>query len=199
MSRFPRIRLGSSWRAGVAALEFALCLPVLLLLLLAGVDLALLMQARFRLDQTAFGAGSVITQYKDLYESDLAQGNCAAPLFVAAQRIAASVPVSGAQGATIISGITNPSGVPVIAWQRRCGSLAAASAFGAEGAVPVLPDQFVVPRGTSIVAVEVATAMTAWALSSRFMGGPGASVLSSYSLQQPRTALLSTITAGTRP
>jgi len=91
--------LGS--RCGLAAVEFALTAPLILLLMLAGTDLTIFMRTRLRIDGAATELAQTVTQYSDLYDGDFSG------LFTAAQTVAGSTPVTGLLGTTIITGIVN--------------------------------------------------------------------------------------------
>src|SRR5579871_6858275 len=100
-------------RRGVAAIEFALAAPFLLLAMLAGADLSLFIRIQMNLDQTSTELAQTVTQYPQLYNSDFTT------LFNASQTLAGTTPVTGLLGATIISGIVNTNGRQTIAWQQR--------------------------------------------------------------------------------
>jgi Flp pilus assembly protein TadG len=190
MSRFRR----PDPRAGIAATEFALIAPVVLLLMLATADLAGSLRVQMRVDETASELAEVVTQYQQLYAGDFPT------LFNAAQQMAGSTPVTGTFGASIISGIVNAGDGPTIAWQQKSpGVNGFKSQFGSLGSTPTLPDNYSVPAGESLITTEIFTQATAWVLSVHFMGGPGNTVFGAYALFQPRSALLSQITAGNRP
>jgi Flp pilus assembly protein TadG len=179
---------------GLAAVEFALAAPFIILVMLAGTDLTIFMRTMMRVDETATEISLVVTQYQSLYDSDLTY------LFSAAQTVAGTTPVTGLIGATIITGIVSNGGKQTIAWQRLSPSATFSSQFGtAIGSVPKLPNNYLLPSGGTLIAVEVFTTATPWVLSASLMGGSSVTSLRSYALYQPRLGLLSTITAGNRP
>jgi Flp pilus assembly protein TadG len=182
-------------RRGVAAVEFALVAPFIILLMLAGADLTIFMRTKMRIDETATEIALVVTQYENLYDSDFAG------LFTAAQTVAGTTPVTGNFGATIISGIvTDGNDRQTIAWQKRGTSGSFTGLFGtAVGSVPNLPNNYLMPKNGTLIAVEVFTSASPWVLSASLMGGAGTSSLRSYALYQPRLGSLSTVTAGNRP
>src|SRR3954467_3950225 len=112
MSRFRRPEAHTALRRGIAAVEFALVAPFIILAMLAGADLSLFMRTVMRMDETSTELATRVTQYQDLYDSDFMG------LFDASQTIAGTTPVTGEFGATIISGIVNNGSVQTIAWQR---------------------------------------------------------------------------------
>jgi Flp pilus assembly protein TadG len=182
------------FRRGVAAVEFALAAPFILLVMLAGTDLSIFLRSAMRLDETATELALVVTQYQSLYQSDFTV------LFNAAQTVAGTTPVTGLFGSTIITGIVNNGGKQTIAWQQRSSSATFNSQFGtAVGAVPVLPNNYLLPSGGVLIAVEVYTKASPWVLSASLMGASTVTSLRSYALYQPRLGSLATITSGSRP
>src|SRR5271166_1432747 len=194
MSRSQRTDRFVGARSGLAAIEFALVVPFILLLMLAGADLSIFMRTKMRVDATATGLALVVTQYQNLYDSDFTS------LFNAVQTLAGTTPVTGLLGTTIITGIVNSGGKQTIAWQKRSASATFNSLFGTSpGSVPVLPNNYLLPSGGVLIAVEVFTSASPWVLSASLMGGAGTTSLRSYALYQPRLGSLATVTAGTRP
>jgi Flp pilus assembly protein TadG len=193
MSRFPR----PDWRAatcrGVAAVEFALVVPFVILVMMAGADLSLFMRTVMQMDETSAEVAMAVTQYDNLYAGDFTG------LFNASQLMAGTTAVTGLSGATIISGIVNAGGKQTISWQKISPSAKFNSLFGVAGAVPVLPNSYALPSGGTLIAVEVFTTASTWVLSATLMGGPGNTSIRSYALFEPRLGSLSTVNAGNRP
>jgi Flp pilus assembly protein TadG len=194
MNRSHPAEVDSRWRRGVAAVEFALVAPFLLLALLAGADLSVFIRIQMNLDQTSTEMAQNVTQYSQLYSSDFTT------LFNASQTLAGSTPVTGLLGTTIITGIINSNGRQTIAWQQRSPSATFSSLFGtAAGATPTLPNNYVVPAGNTLIAVEVFTTASPWVFSAGLMGHSSITSLRSFALFQSRLSSLATITSGTRP
>jgi Flp pilus assembly protein TadG len=195
MSHSQRTDRRGGARRGVAAVEFALVAPFIMLLMLAGTDLTIFMRTKMRVDETATEVALAVTQYQNLYDSDFTG------LFNAAQTIAGTTPVTGLFGTTIITGIvTDTNDRQTIAWQKRSAQATFTSLFGtAVGSVPNLPNSYLMPKSGTLIAVEVFTSTSPWVLSASLMGGAGTTSLRSYALYQPRLGSLSTVTAGTRP
>lgn len=180
-------------RRGVATIEFALAAPFILLLMLGGADLTVYLRTAMRVDETATEVAQVVTQYDNLYQGDFTA------LFNDAQTIAGTTPVTGLLGATIISGIVNSNGNQTIAWQNRSPSATFSSQFGSVGSVPTLPNNYRLPTGGVLIAVEVATSTSPWVFSARLMPASSIHSVRSFALFQPRLASLATVTAGNRP
>jgi Flp pilus assembly protein TadG len=195
MNRFQLPEMRAAASRGVAALEFALVAPFVILVMLAGADLSLFMRTVMRIDETATGVAMAVTQYDKPYSGDFAT------LFNVAQTVAGTTPVTGQFGTTIITGIVKGGGRQTIAWQRRSTLATFTSLFGTgRGTAPVLPDGYVLPTdGEVLIAVEVFTTASPWVLSATLMGGPGSTSIRSYALFQPRLGSLAAITSGKRP
>jgi Flp pilus assembly protein TadG len=194
MSRSRRTDRYGGPRGGLAAVEFALVAPFIILVMLGGTDLTIFMRTMMRVDETATQISLAVTQYQSLYDSDFTY------LFNAAQTVAGTTPVTGLLGATIITGIVSSGGRQTIAWQRRSPSATFSSQFGTViGSTPKLPNNYLLPSGGTLIAVEVFTAATPWVLSASLLSGSGITSIRSYALYQPRLGLLSTITVGNRP
>jgi Flp pilus assembly protein TadG len=182
-------------RRGLAALEFAFVAPLIVLLMLGGTDLTIFMRTKMRLDETVTQLALAVTQYNNLYDSDFTG------LFNAAQTVAGATAVTGQFGTTLITGIvTDGNDRQTIAWQKRSPNSTGTSQFGtAVGAVPTLPNNYLMPKNSTLIAVETVTSASPWVLSASLMGGHGTTSLRSYALFQPRLGSLSTVTAGNRP
>ena len=176
---------------GAIAIEVAAFALAGFLFLLAGTDLAFHLRNKLRLDQVSGGMASYVTAQTRLYKGDFPV------FFAAAQHMAGSVPVTGEGGAVIITGVVNLSGAPTVAWRERTGNATITSSLGAVGGPPGnLPDGYVLPAGSSLVAVEAFTQVQPWLLGVDTLGGP---TLRSITLFQPRGAMLSQISAEGRP
>ncbi len=178
-------------RRGIAGLEFALAAPIFVLLMLATADVTFFVRMKLRLDTTSRTVAQVVTQYNKLYVGDFAA------IWQAAQLTAGSISVTGTFGATIVSGIVNTTGAPVIAWQQMTGGPGFSSQFGGVGASPLLPASYVPPRGVTLVVVELYTTATPWVFAASLLGGDS-TVVGSVTLMQPRLAPLATVNPGLR-
>jgi Flp pilus assembly protein TadG len=181
MNRSPR-----SDRRGIAAVEFALVTPALLLVLLSVVDLVGLIRASWRMERSAGELGNVIAQLDGLSEADFPL------LFDVADRIAAPYVVTGPAGAVIITGLSsNAGGTVTRTWRRRTGDNTFASRLGETGA-PVLPIGFTLPANQTAIAVETYVRVTPWVLAVSFFG-PQVETLSGFGMYRPRLSSLSTV------
>jgi Flp pilus assembly protein TadG len=111
-------RVVQQWRrlrhdsAGVAMVEFAACLPVLMALLLGGVDLSRFVMVSQKMDRVAAGMGDLVAQAKTLNTSDLTN------IYAATAYVTAPFDFQDT-GVVIISSISLIGGVMKINWQSR--------------------------------------------------------------------------------
>ncbi|MDX6750116.1 TadE/TadG family type IV pilus assembly protein (plasmid) [Geminicoccaceae bacterium 1502E] len=171
----------------MAALEFALTLPVLLMLLLGAVDAVILLRSSMRIDRSAAEVANLVSQYTALREADFPG------IFDAARRIAEPLVVSGAEGAMIITVIANDGRQTTIAWQRRAGAPEIRSEIGASGK-PRLPAGLELDDGQTAVLVEAFSTIVPFALSGRLLFGDISPVtLRGFAVFRPRVATLATV------
>lgn len=185
-----RIR-GPADRRAIAATEFALLAPVMLLLLLGATDLVTWMRTWLRVSQAASEVGQVIGQFTQLHE-----GYFTSTFYPIAQNIAGNAIIKcdsshPANGSVVISGITTAGGKSTVTWQRGCVS-PIVSQIGQQTKPATLPAGYVPPDGTSIIVVEVSVTQPAFVLSkaSMFMNGGGPSAIRSYEVVTTRNGIL---------
>lgn len=190
-----RFRIISDVRA-VAAVEFALCAPIVILLLLGTTDIVLWLRTWLCMEYTASEMTQIITQYKDLYTSDFS--GTFGPI---AQSTVGNASLSCNNGGMIVTGIDNSSGTPKAAWQWSSGLCATSSFTKNSGSSTTLsmPGSYNPPNGLSVIVVELTTTQPAFVFSKSIMGTIGISNISTYAVAIPRFGVLPTLTAGTRP
>jgi Flp pilus assembly protein TadG len=174
----PRV---STDRRGVAALEFAVVVPVLLLLSLATADLVRFIRSQLRLDSTAVQLGQLVSQCNRITTpGDTDQ------FWAYAQRIIGSLgTVTGTspQGSVIISAVYSQSGANKLAWQKRTGNTAQASSVGSTaGGAATIKEGFVVPTGQTLLVTEVSLPQQPWVFSANLMGNVLPKVLNGTTL-----------------
>lgn len=143
------IRLLGARRGAVAA-EFAMAVPVVMLLALGGTEIARYVLLHQKLARAAVTMADLVSQAEDISEADLVQ------LFAAVEPVMTPFDM-GPRGVVIVSSITATGGAPAqISWQRQGGgSLAGVSStFGVEGANATLPTGFLVRDGETAVVAE---------------------------------------------
>lgn len=137
-------------RGGVL-IEFAFIMPVLLFVMLAGVDLVRFAMLQQKLDRATVTLADLVSQYTSMSATQLDQ------LFLAVEHVVEPFPL-GASGRAIVSSISRvdtPDPV-LVDWQRfGAGTATAISGFGVAGGNATLPTGFVVNAGESVIVAEV--------------------------------------------
>jgi Flp pilus assembly protein TadG len=136
--------------AGNVAVEFALSVPVLLLLMLGSAGMARCVILHQKLDRVATTISDLVSRAETITESQIAD------IFTAADQVAEPFDLANL-GVVIVSSVTNADGSgATIAWQRSgAGSYSAVSELGVEGDEPNLPPGFVVREGETAIIAEV--------------------------------------------
>jgi hypothetical protein len=159
--------LGASWRPGArriagtagrlrrgtggnVVVEFALAVPVLLLLMLGSAEMARFVILHQKLDRVATTISDLVSRAETINESQMTD------IFTAAGEVAEPFDLAGL-GVVIVSAIVNADGNgATIAWQRSGGgSYLGSSELGQEGDSAELPDGFEVREGETAIISEV--------------------------------------------
>lgn len=142
-------RLRRNERGGVL-IEAAFTIPIAVMLLLAGFEIARLTLIHQKMDRVATAMADLVSQSEDITVAQLND------MFNAAQHIMEPFDLSG-RGVVIVSSIGTPISNPTtIYWQRNgAGSVSASSQIGTEGNAPTLPTGFVVRDGEGLIVAEV--------------------------------------------
>jgi len=135
---------------GVAALELAILLPVLLFLLLGAFELPRALLIYEKVTRVSAEIGDLAARQDTMIASQLTD------LFSAADEIMSPFSFK-TYGTVVVSSLTQASGKdPVIAWQ--CSSdttLLLSSKIGKQGDKPVLPNGLTVGTGDNVIVAEV--------------------------------------------
>lgn len=150
------MRLSRSWplmnHRGTSVLEFALLLPLLLLLLIGMIDLCVLLDSELRLTHLSREAANVLARGAGFDET-----------FTALTNAGASLQLDGPKGKAILTKISlDKNGNPIITAQKSIGGLGRVSSCGTlpdgGGSVPaVIPNGRKVPQHLSLMVVELFT------------------------------------------
>ncbi len=169
---------------GAGALEFAFAAPLLLGLLLATVDLGRYLVSAQLAAASATAVANLASQTEqftpEMDPAAVVTGREVAVLAQAAAEVARPVDLT-AEGAIIVTVITNRGNGPEVAWSRRWGRSDIRSVVG-PGAMRGVP----VPPGDSAVFAEVAGTFRPWLLSGRLLGLDEAFAYRSISVRRPR-------------
>jgi len=135
---------------GFAAGEFALWLPLLLLIILGCVDATRYILIHQKLDRAATQVADLVGQSEGITPAQLTAVYDAA--------IQQMLPYDlNTKGEIIVSSVFRPTGEtdPKVSWQRTHGATLGVSAIGAEGATADLPSNFTLAESEDVVAAEV--------------------------------------------
>jgi TadE-like protein len=137
-------------RAGNVAVEFALAVQVLLMLMLASAELARFVILHQKMDRVATTVSDLVSRAETINETELAD------IFEAIGEVAYPFGIADL-GVVIVSSVTYPAGEgPIVAWQRSGGgSYSGTSQVGTEGNSATLPDGFEVREGETAIICEV--------------------------------------------
>ncbi len=142
--------IGNRARRGIAAVEFALTLPIWLALLIGGTETTFLLLESERVDRIAYSVTDIVTQSETLTKTDLDT------TFLAAAQLMQPFDFT-ANGVVIVSSIYKPEGLsPIIKWQYQGGGgLARGSKIGLTGQTPSLPDNMALNDNDNVIVSEV--------------------------------------------
>jgi TadE-like protein len=139
-------------RSGNIAVEFALALPVLIMLMLASAELARFVILHQKMDRVATTMSDLVSRAETISETEITD------IFTAASEVAFPFELADL-GVVIVSSVTNPSGDgegPIVAWQRSGGgSYSGTSQIGTEGGDATLSGDFDVREGETAIISEV--------------------------------------------
>lgn len=136
-------------RRGTILAEWALAMPVIVVILLGGFEVARFALLQQKLDRLATTVGDIVAQAETMTAAEMDR------IFAATSTIMAPFAV-GDRGRVIVSSIMASSGQPArVLWQRGGGgTLAETSEMGAAGTNALLPAGFVVRDGESVIVAE---------------------------------------------
>lgn len=135
-------------RRGTLAVEFAIALPILMMLVLTGIEVTRYVLLNQKIERTAVTMSDLVSQSEALTEAGLDN------LFLATEFVMEPFDITS-NGLIVVSAISKSgSSTATIKWQRSFGGAASGSAFGIEGGSASLPTGFVVRDGESIVVTE---------------------------------------------
>ena len=138
------------WRRGIAATEFALTLPIWVIMLLGGADGTYCMLVNEKTDRIAYTVTDIVTQYQTVTMADLSD------IVGAASQLMEPFPFS-TKGVVIVTSVYKPAGqAPYICWQYSGGgSLTQNSKIGTTGGSPQLPNGLTLNDNDNVIISEV--------------------------------------------
>lgn len=134
---------------GIAALEFALLAPLMIIMLLGAFEMGRFIHLTQKAEKLSFTVADVVAQAETIQTTDLQN------LLSASGQMMSPYPFS-TQGKVIISSVVQGAVTPAVRWQY-CGggSYAATSNIGAVNGNATLPSGFTLATGEDIVVAEV--------------------------------------------
>lgn len=136
---------------GVAAIEFALLLPMLLALLIGCLEVTFKIWSTQKAEKLAVTLSDVIAQSTAVTASDLTK------LMGAVNKIMDPFPFEEEKGKVIISSVywQQDDDAPKVNWQCEDGDYDASSEFGVKNADATLPAGFTLSKKDNIIVAEV--------------------------------------------
>jgi len=137
-------------RRGSALVEFALTLPVLILLGIGGLDFVTYLLLQQKLQNAAFSLADLAARDKTLSVAQLDN------IFMSVQHVTRPFDFA-ANGRATVTGISaTADNKPKVYWQRSgAGSINAASRIGSPGGNATLPKDLSIKAGETIIAAEL--------------------------------------------
>ncbi|MDR3450310.1 MAG: TadE/TadG family type IV pilus assembly protein [Alphaproteobacteria bacterium] len=142
-----RLRRGTR---GIAAVEFALTLPMWVLMLLGASDGAYCLLVNERVDRIAYSVTDIVTQYQTVTKANLND------ILLAAGQLMSPLPFAN-NGVVIISSVFQPAtGNPIVEWQYSGGgSLVSTSQIGTTNGKALLPNGLTLNANDNVIISEV--------------------------------------------
>ena len=180
-------------RGGVAAVEFALLLPFLIVMFVATAEVVLHIRTWFRLERTAAEVTNAGTQAEALTPADVA-GLFNAAKAIAAPVLAWSTDAGTPRARTVIGVVSGTAGGNVVSWYCSRGDAGLTNLIAGRA---TLPNGFQVPNGQSVMVTEIINSTTPWSVMAAagpvFFGTAGPGPIRTYAIMRPRQAQLTSI------
>jgi Flp pilus assembly pilin Flp len=150
-------RLRKLWRdkSGVAAIEFALMLPILMTLFIGCIEVTFKIWSTQKAEKLAVTLADVVAQAQEVKQTDLTA------LVNAVDKIMDPFPF-GNNGVVYISSVYLPQpdedeelGDPIVNWQFKKGAFSATSRIGTQDGPATLPDGFDLNERDNVIVAEV--------------------------------------------
>jgi hypothetical protein len=182
VARRNNLRCGQEKRRGVAALEFALTMPLWITLLLGAGDGTYFLLVNEKCDRIAYSVTDIVTQYQSITLANLND------IILASSQLMQPFPFTN-NGLVIVSSVYKPTGqTPVIEWQYSGGgTLVKTSAIGVTGGAPALPNGLTLNDNDNVIISEVFYSFTPLFISEGLFGN---SNLYRVAIYKPRISLL---------
>ncbi len=134
---------------GVAMVEFALILPLLVLVTFGGFEMTRYILLNQKLDKAASSVADLTAQEKTLAQSDVDVILDVTPQLLAPFEYTTN-------GRTIVTSVSHHTvGGTTVNWQRGTGALPATSQIGTPGGYATMPAGFIMQDGETVISTEI--------------------------------------------
>jgi Flp pilus assembly protein TadG len=172
---------------GALMAEFAAVTPVLLLLVMSGVEVSRFVLVNQKMDRAATTVADLVAQEEDVSVADMTA------LFDAISPIVSPF-TFGANGVMIVTSVGLVGGTPTVNWQQMGGGTKSiASKIGAAGGPATLPTGMTVAAGQTIIVGEVFYDFTPLFVATTFSDSVKPQTLYHRAFYRPRFGALTTI------
>jgi len=150
MSAYFRIRNFLSCQRGVAATEFAVALPFLLMMMLGSIEISRYVIIHQKLEKVAYTIADVVSQSDTITIAQLNQAVLSAATIMQPYAFSPN-------GVVYITSVyKNGANAPIIRWQYSGGgTLSRGSQIGVNGAVAAMPNGLVLNASDNVIISEV--------------------------------------------
>ncbi|MDP6805037.1 MAG: pilus assembly protein [Rhodospirillales bacterium] len=145
---FRGLRAVAGDRRGAIALELAMAIPVIVLLVLSGIEITRFLLLNQKIERASATMADLVSQSEGLSEGAL--GN----LFAAATHVVAPYDIVS-DGRILVSSLAGGDGGATVLWQRTFGTASGVSTIGTEGGPASLPAGFILRTGEAAIVAEV--------------------------------------------
>lgn len=143
-------------RSGASLVEFALTMPLFVLMILGGTEIARYVLLNQKLDRLATATADLTAQEEEISAADLSS------IFEAASNLTWPFSIR-TNGVIVVSSIGQVSGQARVLWQRTCpgngcswtGTQTSPSRIGVQGGTATLPSGFTVGTSDNVIVSEV--------------------------------------------
>ncbi len=145
---FSGIRAVAGDRRGAIALELAMAIPVIVLLVSSGIEITRFLLLNQKIERASATMADLVSQSENLSESALDN------LFAAAGYVVAPYDIAS-DGRIVVSSLGGGEGPATVLWQRAFGAASGVSAIGTEGGPASLPAGFILRASEAAIVAEV--------------------------------------------
>ena len=135
-------------RRGAIAVELAMALPVIALLVFSGIEITRFLLLNQKIERASATMADLVSQAENLSESALGD------LFAAAAQVVAPYDIAS-DGRILVSSLMGGEGGATVLWQRGFGAASGVSTVGTEGGPASLPAGFILRAGEDAIVAEV--------------------------------------------